>query len=199
MAHYHSDYFVSTEQAHYGFIRSRPSLLLFLFGMYFLSSVFSITLYKLRSRALCTQSNSGSLESPKLHRALAVPCVKSRARDSHKGATDVALLCPTVKTSCVSLFFHVAFQWARYHSHKSRTTRAAETRREKAAPVGFSPPGEMGILCILPIRAEHPAHSMGCLRCNGDCPRCWGLGGQIRIRYRLCPHGAHILMGKTGL
>lgn len=100
MAHNHSDYFVSTEQAHYGFIRSRASLLLFLFGMYFLYSTFSITPYKPRSRALCTQSKSGSLESPKLHRALAVPCVKSRARDSHKGATDVALLCPTVKTSC---------------------------------------------------------------------------------------------------
>lgn len=76
----HPGCFTGTEQAHYGFIRSQPSP--FLSGMCLLSSVLRITLYKLRDRALCTQSDSGGLKSPQLHRALAVPCVN---RDPHKG------------------------------------------------------------------------------------------------------------------
>lgn len=101
MAHYCSDDFVSTEQARYGFIRSQPSPFLFLFGMHFLARVFNTTQYKLKGRALCTQSNSGGLQSLELHGARAAPCVISGAQDSHKGAADVALPRPTVKTSCV--------------------------------------------------------------------------------------------------
>lgn len=80
---YHPGCFTGTEWAHYGFIRSQPSP--FLSGMCLLSSVLRITSYKLRDRALCTQSDSGGLKSPQLHWAQAVPCVNKGGGDPYKG------------------------------------------------------------------------------------------------------------------
>ena len=80
---YHPGCFTGTEWAHYGFIRSQPSP--FLSGMCLLSSVLRITSYKLRDRALCTQSDSGGLKSPQLHWAQAIPCVNKGGGDPYKG------------------------------------------------------------------------------------------------------------------
>lgn len=61
------------------------------------------------------------------------------------------LLCPAVKTSRVSLSFHVAFPRARYTPVKAGRQGQG---RNRLLPGGFSPRGETGILHILPTGAE---------------------------------------------
>ena len=141
--HYRSDYFLSTEQAHCGFIRSRPSLFLFLFGMNFLSSIFSIALYQMRGRALCTQNSSGSLKSPKLHQALAVPCVNSRV-----GVPQRSRWCRTAVSSWENTLCPSVLACGFPGGFAITPIRAGLQGPQEAAPVGFSPHREMGFLCV---------------------------------------------------
>ena len=144
---YHPDCFISTERAHYGFIRSQPSPFLFLSGMCFLSSVLSTTLYKVRDRV-----HKATQEVSKAHSSTG-----RRLLPVWAPTKDVTLLCPTVRTSRLSLFPHVAFLCARYHSHRRRTARASKARQGKAAPMGSSPQGKMGTSRISPICTEYSA------------------------------------------
>lgn len=98
---------------------------------------------------------------------------------------------PTVRTSRPSLHLHVALP--QEQDYKGFQSKAGE-----GCPLGFLT--SRGNEHFGHFTNMHRAFSSftDCLPCPRDCSRCWGLGGQMQISYRLCPHGAYIPIWQLG-